>query len=108
MFYDTAAHKTSLPIFCSSQDISVGTILIFQISPGPAAPGCRFWYLGSGSYFAIPGFWYKVFRGLFAFFPILVLVRFHFGTILVPNQMEPKALILEPQLTGTLTAQNFR
>ena len=47
---------------------SVGTVLIFQFSPGfgtealvtavPAVPRYRFWYLGSGSDFLIPGFWY--------------------------------------------------
>ena len=53
---------------------SVGTVLIFQFSPlfgtealVPAVPRYRFWYLGSGSFFSIPGFQYKVFRGLFAF-----------------------------------------
>ena len=51
----------------------VGTILIFQFSPGfgteapvPALPQYTFWYLDSGSYFSIPGLRYKVFRGLFA------------------------------------------
>ena len=34
-------------------------------------------------------------------FHILVLVRFHFGSISTPNQVEPKALLLEPKLTGT-------
>ena len=49
-------------------------VLIFQFSPGfgteasaLAVPRYRFLYLGSGSYFSIPGFEYKVFRGLFAF-----------------------------------------
>ena len=66
---------------------SVGTVLIFQFSPGfgseasvPAVSRYRFWYLGSGSYLSIPGFRYKVFRGLFAFFQILVLTWFHFGS----------------------------
>ena len=47
---------------------SVGTVLIFRFSPGfgtdasvPAVSRYRFWYLGSGSYFSIPGFRYKVF-----------------------------------------------
>ena len=33
---------------------------------------------------------------------------FNSGSILAPKQVEPKALVLEPELTGTLTAQNFR
>ena len=41
-------------------------------------------------------------------FLILVLVHFHFGIISVPNQVEPKALVLEPKLTGSLPSQNFR
>ena len=40
-------------------------------------------------------------------FLILLLVWYHFGNILVPNQVEPKALVLEPKLTGTFAAQNF-
>ena len=49
-------------------------MLIFQFGPSfstevsvPAVPWKRFCYLGSGSYLSIPGFWYKVFMGLFAF-----------------------------------------
>ena len=64
-------------------EISIGTVVIFQFSPGfgaealvPVVPLYLFWYLGSGSYFLIPGFCYKVFRGLFAFVPFL----FHFGS----------------------------
>ena len=30
-----------------------------------------------------------------------VLFRFHFGFISTPNQVEPKALVLQPKLTGT-------
>ena len=55
--------------------ISVETVLIFQFSAGfsveasvPAALWYQFWYLGSGSYFLIPLFQYKVVRGVFAFF----------------------------------------
>ena len=36
---------------------------------------------------------------------ILVLIRIHFSTISIPNQVESQALVLEPKLTGTLTAQ---
>ena len=32
--------------------------------------------------------------------------RFLFGSILAPKQVEPKALVLEPELSGTLTVQN--
>ena len=66
---------------------SVGTVQIFQFSPGfgaealvPAVPLYPFWYLGSGSLFSIPGFQYKVFRGLFAF----VSFWYCFGFISVP------------------------
>ena len=39
----------------------------------------RFWYLGSGSYFSIPGFRYNVFRRVICIFLNLVLAWFHFG-----------------------------
>ena len=65
---------------------SVGTVLIFQFSPGfgteasvPAISWYRFWHLGSGSLISKPGFRYKVFRGLFAF----VSFRYCFGSISV-------------------------
>ena len=52
----------------------VVSVLIFQFSPSfgtealvPVVPRYRFWQLSFGSYFSIPGFWYKVFKGLFAF-----------------------------------------
>ena len=71
--------------------ISVGTILIFQFSPGfsteasvPAVPLYRFWYLGSGSYFSIPGSRYMVFKGLFAF----VSFWYCFGSLLDPFQLQ--------------------
>ena len=38
----------------------------------------------------------------------LVPFQLHSGSILTRNQVEPKALVLEPEWTGTLTAQNFR
>ena len=37
----------------------------------------------------------------------LVPFWFRFGSILAQKQVEPKALVLEPKLTGTLTAKNF-
>ena len=76
--------------------VSVGTVLIFQFNPGcgtgasvPAVPRYWFWYLGSGSYFSIPGFRYKVCRGLFAF----VSFWYRFGFISVQFQFNfgPKA-----------------
>ena len=39
-------------------------------------------------------------------FLTLVLVWFNFDTISVLDQVEPQALVLEPNLTGTETAQN--
>ena len=87
---------------------SVGMVLIFQFSPGfgteasaPAVPLYRFWYLSSGSRFSlIPGFHYKVFRGLFVFFShfgtSLVPFGLHFNPISTPNQVEPKAMEFEP------------
>ena len=94
-----------------SLNSSVGTVLIFQLNPvfgteasNPAVPRYRFWYLVSGSYFSIPRFRYKVFRRLIA----VVLFRYWFGSISAPNQVEPKALVLEPKLCGTSTAQNLR
>ena len=60
--------------------------------------------------FLLPNTWVSVqgFHGVIEIFLILVLVRFHFGTILAPNQMEPKDLVLKPKLTGTKTVQNLR
>ena len=67
---------------------SVGTVLSFQFSPGfgseasvPVVSRYRFWYLGSGFYFLIPGFPYWVFMGLFAFF----LFWYWFGPIFDSN-----------------------
>ena len=98
--------------------ISVGTLLIFQFSPGfrtvalvPPVPRYRFWHFGSGSYVSISWCWYKVFSKLFAFFLYgtgSIPFWYHFGSISTPNQVKPKALVLEPKLTGTLSAQNFR
>ena len=81
---------------------SVGMVLIFQSSPGfstvasvPTVSRYRFRYLSSGSYCWIPRCRFNVFRGLFCILLILVLVRFHFGSILISNQVEPKALVTE-------------
>ena len=65
-----------LSVFNSSHlTCSFDTVLIFQFSRGigteasvPAILWYRFWYLGSCSYFSIPGFWCKVYSGLYAFF----------------------------------------
>ena len=48
------------------------------------------------------------FQLIICIFLILVLVHFHLSTISVLNQVEPKALVLGPKLTGTLRSQNFR
>ena len=48
------------------------------------------------------------FQRVICIFLISVLDGFGFGSISAPNQVEPKAMVLEPKLTGTLTAQNFR
>ena len=81
-------------------NISVGMVLIFQFSSGfgteasvPAAQRYWFWYFNSGSYFSIPGFWYKVFSG-YLHMAHFELVRLHFCSILAPNQVEPKAFVL--------------
>ena len=85
---------------------------IFQFNPGfgteasvPAAPLCRFWYLGSGSCSSITGYRYKLFWGFFAFVSfwywfgyITIPFRLHFGSTLAPNQVETKALVLESKL----------
>ena len=72
--------------------------MIFQFSPGfgteasvPVVPRYRLRYLISGSYLMVPEFWYNFCMGLFAFSSFLVLVRFHYGIISAPNQVEPKA-----------------
>ena len=43
---------------------------------------------------------YQTFHWVNCIFLILVLVWSHLDTILVPNQMEPEALVLEPKWTG--------
>ena len=81
-------------------------VLIFQFSPGfgteasvPAVPRYRFLYLGSGSS-RYQGFGTR-FSGVICICLFMVLLRFSFGSISAPNQVEPKALVLEPKLTGT-------
>ena len=93
------AYHLQVPIYSS-----FGTVLIFQFSPGfgteasvPAVSRYRFLYLNSVSYFSLPGFRYKVFRELFVF----VSFRYRCGSISAPNQVEPKVLVLEPNMTGT-------
>ena len=44
----------------------------------------------------------------FSYFGIHVLVRFHFTSISVLNQVEPIALVLRTKLTGTLSTQNIQ
>ena len=72
----------------------------------------RFHGTGSGTSVLIPYSRYQGFgsrfSGVICTCLILVLFCFHFGSISAPNQVEPKALVLEPKLTGTSTAQNFR
>ena len=46
------------------------------------------------------------FQGIMCIFLTLVLVWFDFDTISVLDQVEPQALLLKPNLTGTETAQN--
>ena len=41
------------------------------------------------------------FQGVIYIYLILVLLQFHFGSISAPNQAEPKALVVEPKVTGT-------
>ena len=67
----------------------------------------------------VPGTWLLLlntkilvhgFQGFFKFLSFWcwfgVIFKYYF--VSVPNQVEPEALVLEPKLTGTLTAQNFR
>ena len=82
---------------------SVGTVLIFQFSPGfgteasvPAVLRYWFWFLLLSTRVSVQGF-----QRVIYIFLISVLVRFHFGSISAPNQVEPKALVLELKLTGT-------
>ena len=58
-------------------------------------------FYDTGYWFYDSGFWFYICL-------ISELVRFHFGYISAPNQVEPKALVLEPKLTGTLIVQNLR
>ena len=59
-----------------------------SIASPPIVPRYRFRCLGSGSYFSILVFRYKVVGGYLHFFLILVLhiVWLNFGTVLFPNQ----------------------
>ena len=78
-------------------NISVGTVLIYQFSPGSATEAAvpRFWFLLLDTRVSILGF--HGFSWL--------------GSISVPfsasNQVEPKALVLEPKLTGNLNCEKF-
>ena len=62
----------------------------------------RYWFLYLGSFLmldtraSVQGS-----LGIICIFLFLVLVRFHSSTILISHQLEPKALISEPKLTGT-------
>ena len=40
-------------------------------------------------------------QGIIHTFLILVLIRIHFSTISIPNQVETQAMVLEPKLTRT-------
>ena len=63
-----------------------------------SVPVPRFQFLGSSSYFLMPGFQNKVLGdNLYIFW--LVLVRFHFGS-------KSNRKLSEPKLIGTKTAQN--
>ena len=74
---------------------SVGTLLIFQFSPGfgtdasvPAVSLYRFWHLSSGSYFSIQGFGTRFSGDYLHFFHIgtsSALFWFPFGSISTPN-----------------------
>ena len=48
----------------------------------------------------------QYFQGIMCIFLTLVLVWFDFDTMSVLDQVEPQALVSEPNLTGTETAQN--
>ena len=48
-----------------------------------------------------------VYLHLSHFGTVSVSFQFHFGSILAPNQVEPKALVLESKLTGISTAKSF-
>ena len=86
--------------------ISVGTVLIFQLIPGFSIES-----LGSCSSkvpVAVPRFLLLDTRvsvqgsqRVICIFLILVLVRFHVSSILAPNQVEPKDLVLKLKLSGT-------
>ena len=65
----------------------------------------------------VPGTWLLLlntkilvhgFQGSFKFLSFWCWFLLYFSIISVPNQVEPEALVLEPKLTGTFSAQNFR
>ena len=85
--------------------LSVGTVLIFLLF--------RYCCLGSYGFtvpVSVPQFRFLMLetrvsvQGIlesFSFFLFLLLNQFHCGTISIPNQVEPKALLLKPKLTET-------
>ena len=93
--------------------ISIWTVLIFSFVP-VLVQSC----LGSYGFTVpvlVPWLWFILldtrilvqgFQGIICIFLILVLVWFDFDTISVLDQVEPQVLVLEPNLTGTETAQN--
>ena len=88
-------------------NVVLGRYWLFGLVPGfgieasiPVVPQYRF---------LVPRFWFllrdtrvlvQCFLGVICIFLILVIVRFQFGAIAVHNQVEPKALVLRPKLTG--------
>ena len=71
----------------------------------------KFHSTGSSTSVLVPSSWYQGFltrfSGVIWTFLTLILVWFHFGTIAVQNQVGPIALVLEPKMSRTYTAQNF-
>ena len=82
--------------------LSIRDWLVLNLWIGPGFCYCCLSSYGTGSdsYCWLPRFQYIVCGVLFVFL-ILLLIQFHFGTISLPNQVEPKALVSNPKLTWT-------
>ena len=83
-----------------SLSYSDGPVLSLWSGPGfsavasvPTVP--RFWLLIVSTRVSVQSF-----QKIISIFLILVLALFHFNAVSVRNQVEPKALVLEPTLTG--------
>ena len=89
-----------------------GLVLNIWFGPGfgtvasvPTVPQYQFPCFGYDSYCFLPAGFGPSSQEIICIYPVLVLVRFHFVSILVPNLDGRKSLVVEPKLTRTLSVQ---